>query len=138
MHPTPQTKLDTQIIRHIIAPHRRPIQRPAHPIPRRIAQTLPILILAHARLRRRRNQPIVDRRVVVNAQIPVPTANLQLVLICCSAAIPVAVPPAVDGGRIEVVVAVAFLSILEPGDAEAAAVAEFLAEGDGHEGEVRG
>jgi hypothetical protein len=138
MHPAPQTKLDTRIIRHIVVPHRRPVQRPPLPIPRRIRQTLPVLILAYARLRRRRNQPVVDRGIVVKAQIAVPAADLQFVVVYRPAAIPVAIAPAVDGGRVEVVVAIALLRVLEPGDAEAAAVAEFLAEGDGHEGEVRG
>jgi hypothetical protein len=136
MHLPPQTELHTHIVRHTLAPHRRPIQRPPLPIPRRVRQTLLIPIIAHARLRRRGDQPILNRRIVVNAQIPVPAANLQPVFIRRPAAIPVAVPPAVDGGRVDVVVAVALLRVLEPGDAVAAAVAELLAEGDGHEGEV--
>ena len=139
MHLIPQTKFDAHVVSHIVAPHRRSIQRPPLPIPRRIRQTLLILILAHTRLRRRRDQPlIIGRGIVINAQIPIPATNLQLVFVQRPAAVPVTVPPAVDRRRVDVVVAVAFLRVLEPGDAVAAAVAEVLAEGDGHEGEVRG
>jgi hypothetical protein len=94
-HLIPQTKLNTHIIRHAIAPHTRPIQRPPHPIPRRIRRTLPELILANTRLRSRRYQPlIISRSIIVNAQKPIPATNLQLVVVQRPAAVLITVPPA--------------------------------------------
>ena len=137
MHLIPQTELHTHVVRHPSVPQCRPIQRAR--APRRIRQASLQLVLADRRLRRCGHEPrilIGGGGVVVDAHVAVAAADLKQVVVHSATAVPVAGRPAAEGGRADVVVAVALGRVLDAAEAEAAAVADVLAEGDGHVGVV--
>ena len=136
-HLVPQAELNAHVVRHRIVSRARPIQRAS--TLRRIRQTSLQLVLSNRRLRRRgyKSWVVVGAgSIIVNTHVPIPATDLQQVVVHSAAAVPVARRPAADGRRVNVIVAVAFLRVLDAAEAEAAAVADILAEADGHEGVV--
>lgn len=137
MHLVPQAELDAHIVRHRIVSRTRPIESTSTPC--RIRQTSFQLILPDRRLRRRRDESrivIGADSVVVYAHVAIAATDLEQVIVHSAAAVPVARRPAAESARVDVVVAMAFLRVLDAAEAEAAAVADVLAESDGHEGVV--
>jgi len=138
MHLIPQTILDAQVVSHSIVSRKRPSQSSSILI--RIRQTPFILVLSNRRLRRRRDQSriiVSAGSIVVNAHVAVAAANFHHARVHGAAAIPAARLRVLDGGRVDGIVAVAFLRVLDAAQTVAHAVADILAESDAHESVVR-
>jgi len=134
VHEVPQTILDAHVVRHSIVSRKRPAQGSSGPV--RIRQTTFILVLANRRLRRSRYESWIvfgAGGVVVDTHVAVAAADFDHACVHSPSAVPAARLLIVDGGRINSVVAMALLRVLDAAQTVASAVAYLLAESDGHE-----
>lgn len=132
-----QTILDAHVVRHRIVDIISTVEHA--PCLIRVRQASSQLVLPDRRLGRRRGESRVvleTSSVVVDTHVSISSTNLHNIAIHRAATVPTAFLLVGNGCRVDVIVAVAFLRILDAAQAVAFVGTDVLAEFDCHKGVV--